>query len=1045
MPVTTPPRHAARALPDGLYDELITEGLGESLFALSPEEWRKGAVDPGDQPHVLAAHVAEALRRRLEATVPKDRLGLVNALLERVESGATVPQHTRLLAVDRHDPAQLRAVERFVTRPAAPLSEAALLTNAHGEPSLQSEILAELSSADEVDLLCAFVKWTGVRTIRPGLEKVKDRGVPLRIVTTTYMGATEREALDRLVREVGAQVKVQYDVQRTRLHAKAWMFRRNSGFSTAYVGSSNLSHSAMLDGVEWNVRLSQRANPALLAKFEATFDTYWSDPSFEDYDPERLADRDRLDDALAEAGGRRQHDRVTISLSGLAVRPYPYQQRMLDDLEVARAVYGRHQNLVVAATGTGKTVVAALDYQRLADTHERGARPRLLFVAHRREILEQALRTFREVLADPNFGELYVDGSRPERWGHVFASVQSLTSYGVDNIPPQSFKILIVDEFHHAAAGTYQRLLAHLEPEETLGLTATPERTDGVNVAQLFGGEPTTELRLWDAISSDLLTPFHYFVINDETDLRRIRWDRGAYQASELSTLYTGNDARTRIVLAQVRDKVADLNAMKALGFCVDVAHANAMARAFSAAGIPSVAVTGATPSGERSAALADLREGSIMAIFAVDIFNEGLDIPDVNTVLFLRPTESATVFVQQLGRGLRRTRTKSVLTALDFVGLQRQEFRWDLKLRALTGLATRLLIEGIESGFSSLPSGSQIVLERETQKRVLDNVRAQVIRRWPQLVGELKALKRQRGDVSLREYLHEGGIELNAVISDKEDRSWTQLRRDAGLPTEQGGALEKALLRRIRALVHVDDADRAAAYLRIIEGAGFDTLSPLEQSFASMLFFSLFPDGGGYDSIESGLASLPGERAVRNELREVIDFARSDSLRLAVASPGGLAELPLRVHAHYQREEALAGFGWATLDRVPKSFQAGVAYERNRKIDALFVTVEKSAAKYSPTTMYRDYPISRTRFHWESQSMTSQASPTGQRYVTGASTVVLFVRVRSKGEFGTEPYTYLGPATIESFQGERPIAIIWQLETPMPLDLFAETTAAAP
>ena len=251
------------------------------------------------------------------------------------------------------------------------------------------------------------------------------------------MGATERQALDRLIREFGAEVKIQYDNQRTRLHAKAWMFRRRTGFDTGYVGSSNLSRAALLDGVEWNVRLSEIATPSLLEKFKGTFDSYWNDISFETYDPDR--DRDRLDDALAEASGRTTHDRVTISLSGLQVRPFPYQQEMLEAIDAERVVHDRHRNLVVAATGTGKTVLAALDYRGLCSA-ERQTQPTLLFVAHRKEILEQSLRTYREVLADHEFGELYVGGARPERWQHVFASVQSLHAYGVSEHRPGSLR-----------------------------------------------------------------------------------------------------------------------------------------------------------------------------------------------------------------------------------------------------------------------------------------------------------------------------------------------------------------------------------------------------------------------------------------------------------------------------------------------------------------------------------------------------------------------------------------------------------------------------
>ncbi|WP_308116656.1 DUF3427 domain-containing protein [Occultella gossypii] len=1043
--MTSSPLPDDGALVEGAYEELITERLAATLRNLPADDWASGSVPDGDQPHVLAAHVAEAVHRRLRGVKDSaERLALVNQLLDTIDDGETVPSAERLLAVERRLPTQLTTTSRFATRPQAPLSEAALLTNAHGEPSLQSEILAEMPSADEVDLLCAFVKWTGVRTLRPGLASLRDRGVPLRIATTTYMGATERVALDRLVREVGAQVKIQYDVQRTRLHAKAWMFRRRSGFSTAYVGSSNLSHSALLDGVEWNVRLSQRANRALLAKFEATFDTYWADPTFEDYQPDDVEDRDRLDDALAEASGRSQHTRVTFSISGLEVRAYPYQQRMLDEIEAARKVYGRHRNLVVAATGTGKTVVAALDYRRLSEEAGPGEHPRLLFVAHRREILQQSLRTFREVLTDPEFGELYVDGKRPERWKHVFASIQSLTAYGVENIPPASFRVLIVDEFHHAAASTYQKLLRHLTPDETLGLTATPERADGVHVARLFGGAPTTELRLWDAIASDLLAPFHYFAINDETDLSRIAWARGAYDARSLSNLYTGNDARSRIILSQLRDKVADLDAMKALGFCVDVGHAHAMAEAFNQAGIPSRAVTGETAHAHRDEALTDLRSGATKVIFAVDVYNEGVDIPDVNTVLFLRPTESATIFVQQLGRGLRRTRTKSVLTALDFVGIQRKEFRWDLKLGAITGQSRRGLIEGIEKGFTTLPSGCQIVLERESQQRILANVRDQVSRRWSRLVSELRTLSAQRDHVSLGTYLHETGNDLGAVI-ERPERSWTRLRREAGLEVPVGGPLEDVLLRRVRALAHVDDSERTAAYLAVLSGADYESLSPTERAFARMLFFSLYPDGGGFESYADGLTAASHEAAANQELMTVVDLARATQLRLTVASTGSTAGLPLRLHARYQREEALAALGWANLSRTPKSFQAGVLHESEQNLDALFVTVEKSEAAFSPSTMYRDYPISRTLFHWESQSTTSLLSPTGQRYVAGSSTVLLFVRVRGHGPVGTEPYTYLGPVELVAHQGERPIAITWRLNTPMPLELFSSTTAAAP
>lgn len=550
---------------EGLYESLVTQELASRLtgVALNPT---LRAVDEADAPHVLARHVTEMVERTLRASRSADeRLALVNAILqildESVRSVQGPPQQLLRLAA-----ATGPGVDALPdVRPATPLSDTALLTNAHGEPNLGAEVRAEIDTSNEVDLLCAFVKWHGIRLLEQELRRLRDRGTRFRLITTTYMGATERAALDRLVHEFGAEIKIQYDAARTRLHAKAWMFRRNTGFDTAYVGSSNLSRAALLDGVEWNVRLSRVATPQLLEKFTATFDTYWNDISFERYHPDR--DRDRLDDALAEASGRRQHNRVTISLSGLEVRPYPYQQEMLEAITVERTVHHRHRNLVVAATGTGKTVVAALDYRSLCD-EAAGRRPSLLFVAHRKEILEQSLRTYREVLTDGDFGELYVAGLRPERWKHVFASVQSLTSYGIHNIPADAYDVVVIDEFHHAEASTYRRIINHFKPQELLGLTATPERADGADVRSFFDGRTAAELRLWDALGADLLCPFHYFTVADGTDLRQITWSRGRYDEGELSNVYTGNDRRAAIVLQQLRDKVLDPGAMRALGFC---------------------------------------------------------------------------------------------------------------------------------------------------------------------------------------------------------------------------------------------------------------------------------------------------------------------------------------------------------------------------------------------------------------------------------------------------------------------------------------------
>ncbi|MGH3812954.1 MAG: DUF3427 domain-containing protein, partial [Pseudonocardiaceae bacterium] len=735
-----------------------------------------------------------------------------------------------------------------------------------------------------------------------------------------------------------------------------------------------------------------------------------------------------LDRALATEGG----SGGAITLSGLEVRPRPHQERILEALDAERAVHDRHRNLIVAATGTGKTVVAALDYQRL---RHQDLGESLLFVAHRKEILDQALRTYREVLADGTFGELYVGGQRPQQWQHVFASVQSLST--VEKLP--QFDVVVIDEFHHAEAATYRRLLGHLHPGELLGLTATPERGDGVDVRSFFDKRTAYELPLGDALDQDLLCPFHYFGIADNTDLTAIEWSRGAYDVAGLSGLYTGNDGRARLVLKALARQVTDTSRMRALGFCVSVAHAEYMARVFTEAGIPSRALSGQTPLAERAHAAAALRHRDIRCLFTVDLFNEGVDLPDVDTLLLLRPTSSATVFLQQLGRGLRRTPGKAVLTVLDFIGQHRREYRFNLRYRALTGTSRSRLGREIEHGFPFLPSGSQLVLDRVARDIVLDNVRGALSRSRRELVADL----RSHGDLPLAQFLSESGWEL-ADVYGRPGQSWTGLRREAGLPTLPAGPDEDSLLRRVVALSHVDDAERSALYTRLAaaERSSYGSLSPHEQAVARMLFFTLWPDRGDFASYDDGLAQLSTHPAVAAEIGELLALT-TDRAR-HIPRELGIPGVTLLSHASYRREEILAGIGWAHWQRKPHGRAAGVAWAPETGVDALFVTLRKEERDFSPATRYRDYPLAADLFHWESQNTTSRDSTTGRRYLTGGSRALLFVRAARKDDLGSVPYLCLGEVTLVEHRGERPIAITWRLHRPMPPEVLQRGTVAS-
>ncbi|WP_329042941.1 DUF3427 domain-containing protein [Streptomyces sp. NBC_01422] len=1032
----------------GLYETLITHRLEERMkqFDAAGRRSIEALVGPESAPHVLARHIGDTVRQVLQGLSPAEQVLAANHILESLNTIAGATQWVDLVT---EGPRQLLSVAEqeapgvYAIRPATPLSDTALITNSPEDPSLGFELRAELATADRVDLLCAFVKWHGLRVLEESLASAHARGVPIRVLTTTYIGATERRALDRLVRDFDAEVKVNYELRSTRLHAKAWLFRRSSGFDTAYVGSSNLSKAALLDGLEWNVRLSSVATPSVLRKFEATFDAYWSEQAFEPYDPD--ADAQRLDEALSHAGGSQQLDRTTITLSGLDVRPYPHQRDMLERLEVERSVHDRHRNLLVAATGTGKTVMAALDYKRLRQTL--GRDPRLLFVAHRKEILEQSLRVYQNVLVDANFGELFYTGEIPDNWNHVFASVQSLNARALDRFAADHFDVIVIDEFHHGTSPTYRKLLDHFAPHELLGLTATPERMDGKNIQdEFFDGRIAAEMRLWEALENELLSPFHYFGITDNTDMRAVTWKRGAYDSAALSDLFTGNKARARLVVQAVADKVTDPGSMRALGFCVSVAHAHFMADYFQRAGLSARALSGETPRHERKAALDDLRSGALQVIFSVDLFNEGLDIPDVDTLLLLRPTSSATVFLQQLGRGLRRTEDKAVLTVLDFIGQHRKEFRFEEQFRSLTNLTRNRLLTNIEQGFPQLPSGCQIVLEAKAKHLILDNIRSQIGVNVTQLAREVA----QYAEPRLGAYLRESGRDLKELYRGN-GNSWTGLLRRAKLLNGEAPDGEAALLKRVSAFLHVDDPLRVSAYGKLLadDAPDYDQLSEQEQAYARMFFFSLWPLGGGFASYQAGFATLAAQKAFRDELRQVLTHVLDQADHVPLPLLGTHAGLPLAVHSSYSREEILPALGQSAVDNfLPGHFREGVKWCEGIQTDALLVTLEKDEKDFSPETRYKDYALNDSLFHWESQNQTSESSPTGIRYQTHkerGTHVLLFVRRYKKTDIGgPQPWMLLGPTEYVEHKGSKPMGIVWKLRHQIPADVLTYSAIAA-
>ena len=1028
---------------DGLYDQLITNSINDDIadFDLVRREVVENEKLQGYLVQLLSRSVDDALG---EIGNDSEKIALANKILEAANSPERLLDISKaeiLIALVR----QATADRRWVSQaPSTPLSQLGLITNSNHRLNMSSELKLEMRSANSVDILMSFVKKKGISILADELGKLRERGVQVRLLTTVYTGATDKAAIDLLSRDLGVEVRINYNADQSHLHAKAWLFKRDTGFSTAYVGSSNISGPALTDGLEWNVRLSQVASPGILDQFEQAFDSYWISEIFEAYDPD--IDGEKLADALAYASakfsGSNNGGQPLLFMPNLDVSPREHQIKMLEDLQTQRSVFGRHKNLVVAATGTGKTVLAALDYKAMQ--LELGYKPSLLFVAHRQEILNQSISTFRAVLKDGQFGELFVGGKKPTEWRHVFASVQSLSANDVESFDPSQFDYVVIDEFHHAAAKTYTDILEHLKPKELLALTATPERGDGKRVQDLFfDGIIASELRLWDALDRQLLAPFDYFGIAEETDFTSIDWSNGKYSAKGLEEKVTRNDLRDRLVLNQIQKHVTDPGTMKALVFCVGLEHANYIGELLGNHGLKALVLTGSSTDEERSSGILELAAGRINAIVTVDIFNEGVDIPEVDTVIMLRPTESSVIFLQQLGRGLRKSLGKDSVTVLDFIGAHRTEFRMDKKFEALTGLLPGELKAQIEQGFPNLPGGMSINLDSVAASRVLENIKAQLNYSTQRLVS----LATKSGTQSLTQFLNDSGLELDALYG---RMSWFELRVLSGL-LDQAEATPDAvsLSKKSSRFLHIDDQVRIRGYSAIISGQMEDLnldLGEVER-LKAMLFWSLWPDaklpsGKVASTYDEGFTELSRYPTVVEEMLEILSLVGESALAPVATIDFKNAEIPILAHASYLRDELLGAFGWAFLEapdgstRKSKGHQVGVEYFKDLDLDLFFVNLNKDEKKFSETTRYKDFALSKEVFNWQSQNKDSEESTAGQRYLNQLASKhdVLFC-VREKSDGGA--FKVLGLADYISHKGSKPLEIQWKLRIPLDVETF--------
>lgn len=1015
---------------NGLYEKVLGLTSNESLTSKAHKQIRN--IDKTEVSRALSITYQKAIRQSLsQLTNDIDRKQFIDNLNKTIGTEDFVyedEKYKELLAI--HDEQQeFQILNQF--RPKTSISTSTLFTGNTG-PTLESELRREIRTADEIDFLISFIKFSGLRLIYEDLvEFTKTK--KLRVITTSYMGASDYKAILELAKLPNTQVRISYDTKRTRLHAKAYYFKRDTGFSTAYIGSSNLSNPALSNGLEWNLKVSEYTSKDVVDSFNKTFESYWNDEEFRTFLPTDEENKRELKESLSMKG----QDESSYVFFNL--KPYSHQKEILEDLKLEREEYGSYKNLVVAATGTGKTMVAAFDYKEQIKYEDK----KLLFVAHRKEILEQSLYTFRNVLKDQNFGALWVGEHTPTDKTHLFASTQTLNSNkNFMEFAKDYFDYIVIDESHHSSASTYTEVLRYFEPEILLGLTATPERMDGENILDFFNNRIASEIRLGDAIGRKLLSPFHYFGVTDHESLSHLKWSQRGYDVSELENVYTKSKQRVQTILDAMGRYLSDMETFKALGFCVSIKHADFMASSFEKAGIPSKAIHSGTSSEERRIALSQLKNGELNCLFTVDLFNEGVDIPDIDTVLFLRPTESLTVFVQQLGRGLRLSEGKDALTVLDFVGQAHANYDFSSKLRVLTGKTKRGIQEEIKDNFPNMPAGCHIKLEKVAKEYILKNIQSSTFN-----VNDLRKMIKHfelnfSGELNLKSFLDNYGLDKDRFYA---RNSFYKLLAETGKKASYEVLQEKELGQSLRRFSRIDSKRLLNFSQRLLtEELDVSLLDKSEELMLGMFHYTIWgnkPEQSYKESLKDLKLKNPD---IVKELLEIIDYNKGKIKTLELSYEN--EAIPLDIYASYNLQQIMVAFG-KTNEAYVYPMREGVHYVSEENTDLFFITINKIEGDYLPTTMYNDYAQNSKLFHWESQSTTGIGTKTGQRYIDTKDPthkVLLFVREHKKEHGLAAPYIFLGSARCKSHKGSNPIQIVWEMDHPIPEKIIRSSNLRA-
>ncbi len=1058
----------------GVYENIISKAIADKLKVYDEMGYlvKREKQDSGKSHEMLADYLASIVGRILKdhftaekspTTIGK-QVAVINSILQFIENEWHAEEVDTSRDIINKEECQnlLRGIYSKVGLTQAQVEEKAKihplsgyrssnLFTGNSEVNMDEELRRDIATADNIDLVVSFIKFEGLRLLYDSLKRFVEReGTTLRILTTTYMGATDPKAIRRLyeLSTMGnVQIKASFNTKQERLHAKAYIFHRNNGMDTAYIGSSNMSRSALTKGLEWNMRITSVENEHIIAKTTAAFDTYWNSDDFECISGE--GDLTRFADAIERIKGHNDYGPI---MPIIRFERKTHQVKVLEKLQYEREVKNSYRNLVIAATGTGKTVMCAFDYKDFnnklqAEEHRQA---RLLFVVHREKILKQALSTFRSVMVDNNFGDYWSGNHKPNShmgMSHLFVTVQTLGNHWDEFLKNGAdyYDYIVIDEAHHSQAGGYREIFSRFTPRIFMGLTATPERMDGKEIKPDFNNRFAAEIRLQEALNQQLLAPFDYFCVSDDSvDLSRLMCKGDQYDKDDLTELYSKNRVqRFQIISQALNNYLNDPQTCKAVCFCVGIKHAKETEQMFNEHGYIAKAVTSEN-SQELDATASLLAQGKINYLCVADMLNEGIDIPEIDTVLFLRPTESLTVFLQQLGRGLRTADGKNCLTVLDFVAQANQSYNYESRFRALIGHSQRSIADEVKNGFTFLPRGCSITMEHQAQEWVLKNIN-EAIFNLRRLRREVAQFTTNTGkELTLNNFLENFALDWRQIS--KSPGSWARLKSEAGITVEnftRASNYTKLLEGGLARLYHTNSYEYLSYLCRLLANGmkQVENASTREGKFLKMFYFTIWFDyleknnkkyNQQFANIEEAVESLNRYGWFKEEMECIINH-RLGQLAKTTHWLKVDDETEIELYGCYSADEI-----HLLLEDKPGHWQVlGTQFIWDKKVAMVFVTVNKSDKDYSPTTRYEDYAISSHQFHWQSMNRISLDSDEGKRIVnqrTNGWRYLLFVRDNKQDEYGiTNGYYCLGFMDFHSSHGEMPINVIWDMQRPIP------------